>query len=266
MIQINAHRGDPLRHCENTMPAFASAIAFGADSIELDIQVSLDDQAVVLHDATLERLWKIDKPVFELTYNDIFSMTKQKQADVYVPRLEEVLNDFDIPIMVDFTDTTAVPPIVRVLQEQHAVSRCLISSGNIEALTLIRKALKNIEIALTWNDIIPPSDTLLQELDVQCFNPNYRIYEDAFVEQVLTLRHSQDKVFKELLERRANHPEWYTMNDRCGSHMVKRMQDTGRKVSAWTVDDPTTMCKMIELGIDLITTNDTKTLMEVRNG
>lgn len=264
MTRINAHRGDPLRHLENTMPAFASAIELGADSIELDIQASRDDQAVVLHDSNLKRLWEIDTPVRELTYNDIFLMTRNDTNSIYVPCLDEVLSDFDIPIMVDLTDISAVPPILRVICQQNAVNRCLISSGNIEALTMIRKVLKNVEIALTWNDVIPPSDNLMQELDIQYFNPNFHIYDDVFVQQMVA-QQPKNKVFKELLETRFQHPEWFKANDYCGSHMVKCMKNAGRKLSVWTVDDSDTMCKMIELGIDLITTNDTKTLKEVRD-
>lgn len=278
------------------MPAFASAVHLGADCIELDVRASLDTQATVLHDETLERIWGIKQSVASLTYERIFEMTKA--SDLYVPRLEEVLDAFEVPVMIDFVDDAAVKPIIRALVEQRAAQRCIISSGNVLALMSIRRELKNVSIAMTWSDIIPPSDSLLQELDVQYFNPNYRMYQDEFIEQMVLQKSRpglgkstqtgldgqcvpsndetphgnmsqdllQDDALQELLQQRMKHPEWYAQYDRCGSHMVQRMHDAGRKVSAWTVDDPTMMRKMMDLGVDLITTNDTKTLLEVRNG
>ena len=41
-----AHRGDSAHAPENTLPAFAQALAKGADWIELDLALSADGQAV----------------------------------------------------------------------------------------------------------------------------------------------------------------------------------------------------------------------------
>jgi glycerophosphoryl diester phosphodiesterase len=269
-VLINAHRGDPIQYRENTMPAFASAVGLGADCIEMDIRCSLDTQAVVLHDETLNRLWGIARSIASMTYDDIFRLTKS--SDLYIPRLEEVLGTFDVPIMIDFDDETAVQPILRTLADYPAAAgRCIISSGQVPALMAIRSELKHVSIALTWNDIIPPHDSLLQSLDVQYFNPNYRVYEDDFVAQMSrSLQTAEPDVYSSLiedgLEQRARHPEWYAFDEICGSHLVAQMHERHRKVSAWTVDDAAVMTTMLQLGVDLVTTNDTRTLMEVRNG
>jgi glycerophosphoryl diester phosphodiesterase len=264
---INAHRGDPIQFRENTMPAFASAVKLGADCIELDIRSSLDGRAVVLHDATLERLWGFNQPVAALTYDRIFEMTKD--SELYVPRLEEVLSSFDVPVMVDFVDETAVQPIIRALAEQRAAGRCIISSGNIPALMTIRRNIKDVAIALTWNDIVPPSNALLKELDVQYFNPNYQLYQDDFIREHLLHHHetsTHSHMVQGSLERQREHPDWYQQDALCGAHLVQYMHDAGLKTSAWTVDESAIMVEMIKLGIDLLTTNDIRMLMEVRNG
>lgn len=46
-----SHRGLHSEAPENSIPAFAAAIAAGADGIELDVQVSADDILIVHHDA-----------------------------------------------------------------------------------------------------------------------------------------------------------------------------------------------------------------------
>jgi glycerophosphoryl diester phosphodiesterase len=63
---VIAHRGDPVHQREITLAAFVSAVARGADMAELDLQLTLDGEVVVLHDATLQRLWGIDRRVNEL--------------------------------------------------------------------------------------------------------------------------------------------------------------------------------------------------------
>lgn len=50
---IFAHRGARLEAPENTLPAFARAIALGADGIELDVHLTSDGVPVVLHDSEL---------------------------------------------------------------------------------------------------------------------------------------------------------------------------------------------------------------------
>jgi glycerophosphoryl diester phosphodiesterase len=49
------HRGDPDNHVENSLAGFAAAMACGADGVELDVQVSVDGEPFVIHDATLDR-------------------------------------------------------------------------------------------------------------------------------------------------------------------------------------------------------------------
>ena len=51
-----AHRGASGLAPENTILGFWTAIASGADIIELDIQVTKDQQLVVFHDRSLERI------------------------------------------------------------------------------------------------------------------------------------------------------------------------------------------------------------------
>jgi len=51
-----AHRGVSALMPENTLPAFAAALALGADEIEFDVRLTKDGQMVVSHDDVLERI------------------------------------------------------------------------------------------------------------------------------------------------------------------------------------------------------------------
>jgi glycerophosphoryl diester phosphodiesterase len=55
-MKIVAHRGFSSAFPENSIPAFAAAVAAGADEIELDVRVSADGIPFVCHDATLNRV------------------------------------------------------------------------------------------------------------------------------------------------------------------------------------------------------------------
>ncbi|MDD2981609.1 MAG: glycerophosphodiester phosphodiesterase family protein, partial [Hespellia sp.] len=48
--KVFAHRGASHYAPENTIEAFTLAMEQGADGIELDVQLTEDDQVVVIHD------------------------------------------------------------------------------------------------------------------------------------------------------------------------------------------------------------------------
>ena len=52
---VTAHRGDSRNFPENTLPAFASAVAMGAKMQEFDVQQTSCGALVCLHDLTLDR-------------------------------------------------------------------------------------------------------------------------------------------------------------------------------------------------------------------
>src|SRR5271167_910442 len=54
-VHVCGHRGYSLRHPENTMPAFESAKAWGATTVEADVVLTADGEPIVLHDRTLDR-------------------------------------------------------------------------------------------------------------------------------------------------------------------------------------------------------------------
>jgi glycerophosphoryl diester phosphodiesterase len=53
MPALIAHRGANREHLENTLPAFQRALDLGADGVELDVHCTADGSVVVHHDAVL---------------------------------------------------------------------------------------------------------------------------------------------------------------------------------------------------------------------
>lgn len=85
-----AHRGlhGPGR-IENSRAAFAAAIAAG-NGIELDVQASADDQAMVIHDYQLERLTEAAGKVRTLGAAEL-GRIRLKESDETIPTLTEIL-------------------------------------------------------------------------------------------------------------------------------------------------------------------------------
>lgn len=89
-----AHRGASGYAPENTLISFQKAVELGADGIELDVQLTKDDQIVVIHDEWIDRTsdgkgWVKDYTLEELrkfNYNKTFP--EVEHADI--PTLREV--------------------------------------------------------------------------------------------------------------------------------------------------------------------------------
>jgi len=52
---VSAHRGGAAYAPENTLPAFRNALRLGVDQLELDTQLTADNELIILHDDTLDR-------------------------------------------------------------------------------------------------------------------------------------------------------------------------------------------------------------------
>ena len=69
-----AHRGVSALMPENTLPAFAAALALGADEIEFDVRMTKDGRMVVSHDGTLERISDGEGKVAEHTLEELLKL------------------------------------------------------------------------------------------------------------------------------------------------------------------------------------------------
>ena len=113
--RLCAHRGLSQACPENTLPAFAAAVAVGASEIEFDLWMSRDRVAVVCHDETVDRTTDGKGKITEMIWDDIrridagvkqgwYGANDCPRPDVklnevwrgtHMPRLEEVLEFVD---------------------------------------------------------------------------------------------------------------------------------------------------------------------------
>lgn len=98
-LEIWAHRGHHTKDLpENSVEAIQSAIEYGADGVEIDVQRTKDGELVVIHDEYLERLTGLNRFVWEVEYEDLktlYLLDSEKNTTKYhVPKLTEVLDLF----------------------------------------------------------------------------------------------------------------------------------------------------------------------------
>jgi len=91
-----AHRGLSQACPENTLPAFAAALAVGAHEIEFDLWLSRDGAPVVCHDPTVDRTTDGGGAIAELSWEEIQRLDAgiklgESWRGIRVPRLEQVL-------------------------------------------------------------------------------------------------------------------------------------------------------------------------------
>lgn len=86
---------------ENTMAAFRRAVEEGY-GIELDVQLTKDEEVVVFHDFDLKRVCSVEGEVSEFTYEELQSLTVCGTGE-RIPRLRDVLNMVNgrVPLLVE---------------------------------------------------------------------------------------------------------------------------------------------------------------------
>ncbi|WP_405716881.1 glycerophosphodiester phosphodiesterase [Streptomyces sp. NBC_00046] len=179
-----AHRGDPYRVRENTLPSIRSALGRGADAVEIDVRLTRDGVPVLLHDATLKRLWGHEVRLDRLTHAELTELTRGG-----VPTLREALLAAGAHrVMVDLPGSTdgSVPRIVGAVRECGAGERAYYCAGP-EAMLRVRAADPNAEIALTWTSLAPPRAALLDAV-----RPRWLNYRFGLVDPELTARLHRD--------------------------------------------------------------------------
>jgi glycerophosphoryl diester phosphodiesterase len=68
---VVGHRGVPALHQENTLAGFRRAVALGVPAIELDVRLTRDRRAVVVHDHDLARLTGTPGNVIDRTWDQL---------------------------------------------------------------------------------------------------------------------------------------------------------------------------------------------------
>jgi glycerophosphoryl diester phosphodiesterase len=142
-IAVISHRGEHLKHAENTLPAFQAAIDAGADYFELDVRTTSDGRLVLMHDRTVDRTTNGKGPVREMTFGQIRALSA---GGAQPPTLEEALNlaHGHIGVYVDSKDI-APADLVTALEKADMLDKVVIYGG-AEFLKSVQSIHPNLKV------------------------------------------------------------------------------------------------------------------------
>ena len=148
---ITCHRGYSAVAPENTLPAFQTAIDFGADCVELDVQMTADGVVMVSHDPSLKRCTGVDRRICDMTYEEVRALDagsffSQEFAGTKIPTLQEVLDlcKGKIRLNVEIKDNEKTPNLeaetARLIRENDMVAEACVTALNYHSLEKVKAA------------------------------------------------------------------------------------------------------------------------------
>ncbi len=219
-VDIISHRGDSKNFTENTLQAIISAKEMGADSCEIDVQLTKDSRVVVFHDKSLKRLTGISEYVNNLDYEELIALAGQQ---VKIPLFEDILDyakdniKLVVELKPDSRKTDLVEKVVGYVKNRNMISKVMIQSLDYKSLEMI----ETIEPRIATGFIA------------------YMLYGD----------------YKKLVVDFLNVEKSYL-----SEKMIKDIHNAGKKVWVWTVNSEDEMEKFVDMKVDGILTDDILTL------
>lgn len=210
---------------ENSAAAFAAAHAAGAEYVETDCQVTADGDVVLFHDATLERLVGDPRAVREVRTRELRAVFADHGGLLTVA---EALTSFpDVRFNIDVKTSAAVEPLGPILAEHtHRVLVTSFSDANRRAtLASVLRAGAEIRPATSGG-----SRTI------------------AALRALSALRLSPVRVLREVDALQI--PERYGALRVLTPALLRAAHRHGAEVHVWTVNDPETMRRLVEVGVD----------------
>ncbi len=172
---IIAHRGSSALAPENTLAAFSLALESDADAVELDVQLSKDNQVVVIHDFTLPRTTNGNGRVNQWTLNELKEISAgirfgKRFTTESIPTLQEVLSlvKGTIGINIELKHIGAigngkalVEQTVKLIEEFGAEQSCLLSSFQHQLVQYAFELNPKIARGFLYNSLPLSEDSMI---------------------------------------------------------------------------------------------------------
>ena len=228
---VGAHRGASAVAPENTMMALQKSVGHSG-FIEIDVQLSRDVKAVIIHDETLERTTNLIKPykVSELSFEELSELDYGSWFDGKSEPLltlnkalrfikeNKLFLNIEIKDMHQyFSDEKVVSTIVKEVKAWQVESQVLISSFRAEYLPISKDIASDIPTALLA----------------------YKKHHNKLIEYLKELK-----------------IDAYHMNDELvSSEVVTKLRNSGFYVCVYTVNNPSRKKELFEMGVNGVFSN-----------
>lgn len=224
-----AHRGASGYAPENTLAAFEKAVELGADGVELDIQLTKDDEIVVIHDEKIDRTsdgkgWVKDYTLEELRgFN--YNRTKPEYEHADIPTMREVFEllkptglfiNIEIKTGVFFYEKIE-EKILALTKEMGMEDRVCYSSFNHYTVKRIHELKPDAEVGFLYAD---------GPIDMPSYGAKHGV--------------------------NALHPALYNLQY---DGFIEECKEKGLKLNVWTVNEKEHMQLCCKYGVNAIITN-----------
>jgi glycerophosphoryl diester phosphodiesterase len=218
---------------ENTMAAFAHAVALGYTHIETDVQATRDGVAVIFHDDTLERMTGEPERIADLTWDEI--SRRRTRGGAAIPLLEDVLAEWPgLRINLEAKADAAVDPMAQAIRRADALDRVCVGAFDVKCTARLRELLGP---GLCWS----PAHAGVLGLWLRGWSLPARRPEFPVVQVPLAF-----KGIPIITPR-----------------FIRAAHAHGVQVHVWTVDAEAEMDRLLDMGVDGLMTDRPSLLKEV---
>jgi glycerophosphoryl diester phosphodiesterase len=223
---IIGHRGASLALPENTLAAFALAVEQGADGVELDVRLSKDGRAVLMHDANLQRVSGNPARVCDLTIREL------KQIDLGMGQT--------IPLLAELFELTGDSTLYNIELKEFGLR----DLGLVDAVAQVVDdfGLQEVVLLSSFNPLVVRRARRQTAVNVPV----------ALIRGPGVYRHT-----KWLINSEVENPHHSLVDE---SYMAGASRDR-RAIYTWTVDDLAEAQRLFNLGVQGIITNEPDRLL-----
>jgi len=222
-ILIIGHRGASAIAPENTFKAFKKAIELKADYVEFDIHKTKDGEIIIIHDSDTFNATGVKGLIKDMTLDQIKSLDAGEGEKI--PTLQELISITrkKMGLQIEIKSINLLDKMIQILKEEDLLNTSIVSSFLLDELLKLKLLEPSVKIGLLLPiELVRPK--LIKKKIVKVAKNNFY----------------------------SIHP-YYNITDK---EIVDFAHSHGLKVIVWTVNDREIMEKLIEIGVDGITTDD----------
>ena len=259
-VSVIAHSGAQGHAPSNTMPAFEIALEQGADTLEMDLQLTADDEVVVIHDGTVERTTDGSGAVRDLTLDEVKELDAGwyytdedgghpfRGQGVEIPTLAEVFGAFDDTHLIIELKTDGgeaiIQPVIDLITEHDRADTVTVASFDEDYLAPVREQL-------------PEVPTNMPESEAQAFYLRHLVGLHPWWEppgELFQVPETHDLSLGPIEREDVTVPT---------ARFVRAAERLGVDVQVWTINEPGRMHRLLDAGVHGILTDYPDRLVEV---
>ena len=149
---VIAHRGANKEGLENSWDAFAKAIGAGATRIELDVQLSKDGHAVIMHDDELAKTAGLHQHISQLDRADLeqIKLLNGEPIPFLDQVIERLLPVIELNIEIKGSSEKLAAVVANLVAKHPRRERVIVSCFQAEPLVWLRRHAPEVQRACLW--------------------------------------------------------------------------------------------------------------------